>query len=122
MRVSLEAEFERRTLSGVKWGEAEALAKVFAMSLSTFAEAVGIPGSSFFAVKGKKFGEEASERILRYERLLVLGKKVFGDGAVSWLMEPNPYLDGSVPMHKARTEAGARQVELLMQRIDFGLG
>ncbi|MCC6415620.1 MAG: DUF2384 domain-containing protein [Opitutaceae bacterium] len=117
-----EDEFERRTLEGVSWSEVCHLAHELKLSLSGFAHVLGIPSSSFFSRKGKRFSKWPSEKILRYERLLHLGRKVFGDGAVSWLLEPNPYLAGVSPLSKGRTEAGARQVELLMARIDHGLG
>ncbi|MCB1103904.1 MAG: DUF2384 domain-containing protein [Opitutaceae bacterium] len=117
-----EDEYERRTLEGVSWSEVVHLAHELKLSLSEVARVVGIPSSSFFSRKGKRFSMWSSERILRYDRLLKLGEKVFGGGAVSWLVAPNPYLGGATPLAKARTEAGARQVELLMARIDHGLG
>lgn len=116
-----EDEFERRTLEGVSWSEVEHLAHELRLSLSEIARVLGIPSSSFFSRKGKRFSKWPSEKILRYERLLHLGRKVFGDGAVSWLREPNPYLAGVSPLSKGRTEAGARQVELLILRIDHSV-
>ncbi|MCC6415605.1 MAG: DUF2384 domain-containing protein, partial [Opitutaceae bacterium] len=116
-----EDEFERRTLEGVRWSEVEHLAHALRLSLSQIARALGIPSSSFFSRRGKRFGMWSSEKILRCDRLLKLGEKVFGGGVVSWLLAPNPYLGGATPLSKARTEAGARQVELLMLRINYGL-
>ena len=43
------------------------------------------------------------------------------DGAREWLKAPQFGLSGAVPLEYARTEAGARAVEDLVRRIDYGV-
>lgn len=120
---SKEAEFEKRTLGGLEWIEAESLAKALRLPLVELAGLAGIPSSTFFARKKSRFGSAESDRLIRFERLLALALKAFGstDGAADWLSTPQVGLAGEVPLQKAMTEPGARQVEILLQRIDLGL-
>ncbi len=43
------------------------------------------------------------------------------DAALRWLKTPLPILGGESPLAHARTEAGGREVELLMGRIEHGV-
>jgi len=120
---SKEAEFEKRALGGLKWTEAESLAKTLRLSMVELAGYAGIPSSTFFTRKHSRFDSAESDRLLRLERLFVLALKAFGsiEGAGDWLSAPQVGLAGEVPLQKSKTEPGARQVEILLQRIDLGL-
>jgi len=120
---SKEAEFERRTLGGLKWAEAEKLAKSLRLSMVDLAGYAGIPSSTFFTRKNSRFDSAESDRLIRLERLLALALKAFesAEGAAEWLSTPQVGLAGEVPLQKSKTEPGARQVEVLLQRIDLGL-
>jgi putative toxin-antitoxin system antitoxin component (TIGR02293 family) len=47
----------------------------------------------------------------------------FGDEqkAKSWLTTPNPVLNNQEPVQLARTADGARRVEEVLTRIDYGM-
>lgn len=64
-----------------------------------------------------------SERIVRFERLFGLGVEVFGsqDATREWLKTPNPGTATESPLSYADTEFGAREVENLLGRIDYGV-
>ena len=51
-----------------------------------------------------------------------LAEDVFGDVARAnrWLREPLGILDGKSPLEVARTEAGARLIEQLLAKLDWG--
>ncbi len=65
-----------------------------------------------------------SDAAVRYARLL---EQAIGmmegdeDAALRWLKTPLPILGGESPLAHARTEAGGREVELLMGRIEHGV-
>ena len=42
------------------------------------------------------------------------------DDAEIWLHEPNPALDAEVPIDLLVTDDGARRVEIVLCRIDYG--
>jgi putative toxin-antitoxin system antitoxin component (TIGR02293 family) len=70
-----------------------------------------------------KIDADASERLVRYERLLEKARDVFGDAldARRWLINPQPGLGGAVPIDFAATEIGAREVENLLGRLEYGV-
>jgi len=43
------------------------------------------------------------------------------ESARRWLSSPQVGLDGAMPLDYAKTEAGAREVEDLLERIDYGV-
>jgi putative toxin-antitoxin system antitoxin component (TIGR02293 family) len=70
-----------------------------------------------------KIDADESERLVRYERLLEKAKDVFGDAvnARRWLTHSQPGLGGAVPIEFAATEIGAREVENLLGRLEYGV-
>jgi putative toxin-antitoxin system antitoxin component (TIGR02293 family) len=64
-----------------------------------------------------------SDRVVRFARLL--GKAVTvlesDDNARQWLTSPQFGLGGAVPLDYADTEVGAREVEDLLGRIEYGV-
>ena len=64
-----------------------------------------------------------SDRVLRFARLLGKAVAVFGgiEAARRWLNSPQFGLGGAVPLDYAVTEPGAREVENLLGRIEYGV-
>jgi putative toxin-antitoxin system antitoxin component (TIGR02293 family) len=64
-----------------------------------------------------------SDRLYRLARLVALAEEVFEDRerAHSWLRQPQRGLGGRVPLEMMRTEVGAREVEDLLGRIEYGV-
>ena len=55
--------------------------------------------------------------------IIALARQVLGDDdrARSFLIKPHPLLDGRAPATVATTNAGARRVEEVLRRIEWGL-
>ncbi|PYJ47733.1 MAG: hypothetical protein DME85_03895 [Verrucomicrobia bacterium] len=66
---------------------------------------------------------DESDKLLRFARLLEHATDVFGNlvKARAWLKFPQRGLGGSVPLDYAETEIGAREVDNLLGRIDYGV-
>jgi putative toxin-antitoxin system antitoxin component (TIGR02293 family) len=66
---------------------------------------------------------EEIEGILRLLRVLAHAVRVFDDPEVAeeWLRLPNPSLADEVPMDRAATDLGAREVEAVLTRIEHGV-
>ncbi len=64
-----------------------------------------------------------SDRLYRLASLYALAREVFGDPAIAreWLKTPQPGLNGRVPLELVRTEVGAREVENLLGRLEYGV-
>ena len=65
---------------------------------------------------------EESDRVVRLTRIQALVEDLFGDvqRANRWLREPLGILDGKSPLEVTRTEAGARLIEQLLAKLDWG--
>jgi len=70
-----------------------------------------------------RLSPDESDKVVRFSRLLKHATTVFGDveRARAWLKHPQVGLGGAVPLDYASTEAGAREVENLLGRIDYGV-
>lgn len=64
-----------------------------------------------------------SDRVYRFARIVALAEDVFEDKkeALEWLNSPQYGLGGRVPFDILQTDAGAREVEELLIRIDYGV-
>jgi putative toxin-antitoxin system antitoxin component (TIGR02293 family) len=65
---------------------------------------------------------EESDRVVRLARVQALAEDVFGDTqkANRWLRQNLGALDNKSPLAVAQTESGARLVEQLLAKIDWG--
>ena len=93
---------------------AERLAPMLGISKATFHRRKGT---------GSKLTPAVSDRVVRFARLLGKAVKVFGgiEDAKQWLNSPQFGLGGAVPLDYAKTEVGAREVENLLGRIEYGV-
>jgi len=65
---------------------------------------------------------EESDRVVRLTRIQALAEDVFGDTekANHWLRDKLGILDGKSPLELAHTVSGARLIEQLLAKIDWG--
>ncbi len=70
-----------------------------------------------------KLDPAESDRVVRFARLLGKAVEVLesDDHARQWLTSPQFGLGGAVPLDYADTEVGAREVEDLLGRIEYGV-
>ncbi len=70
-----------------------------------------------------KLDATESDRVVRLARLLGMAAAVMEslDAGRRWLASPQAGLGGAVPLEHADTEVGARDVEELLGRIEFGV-
>ena len=64
-----------------------------------------------------------SDRVYRFARIVAIAEDIFEDKkeALEWLNNPQYGLGGRVPFDLLQTDAGAREVEELLLRIDYGV-
>ena len=113
-----------RIHAGLSFRAVQNLQRALDIPLATVASVLGMSRATLHRRKnqGKIDGEE-SEKLVRYQRLLKKAEDVFGAGeaAREWLCHKQPGLGGAVPLDFARTEIGAREVENLLGRIEYGV-
>ena len=110
---------------GLPFRELLELQTRLAVPADTLAPMLGISKATFHRRKGgaAKLPPAVSDRVVRYARLLGQALQVFGDleSAKQWLGAPQFGLGGAVPLDFARSEVGAREVENLLGRIEYGV-
>jgi putative toxin-antitoxin system antitoxin component (TIGR02293 family) len=81
-----------------------------------------VPEATYKRRTGKLRVRE-SERTERLARVIAAAEAVWGDqnDAREWLTKPHPELSNRTPIDCALTELGARQVESLIDRLQYGL-
>ncbi len=115
----------RAILKGAKFEELENLRKGLGLSTSEMAEVVLI--SQRTLNRRRKEGRlepDESDRVLRVRRLFTRACTLFdGDDrrARGWFQAEFRELGGESPLSLARTDAGAREVELFIGRIEHGV-
>ena len=94
-------------------------------SMAEIADAMRMPVRTLSRrAREKRLTPTESERLLRLSRLFEAAVELFeGDreGARVWFRQPRKALGGSSPMDMAKTEVGAREVEDLIGRLEYGV-
>ncbi|MBL9174388.1 MAG: DUF2384 domain-containing protein [Verrucomicrobiales bacterium] len=110
---------------GLPFQELEDLQTRLAVPVEKLAPMLGISKATFHRRRGDagKLPPAVSDRVVRYARLLGQALKVFEDieSAKQWLNAPQLGLGGAIPLEYAKTEMGAREVENLLGRIEYGV-
>jgi putative toxin-antitoxin system antitoxin component (TIGR02293 family) len=72
---------------------------------------------------GRHLSSQASDRLYRLARIYQLASDVLEDpgNAREWLRSPQVGLDNRVPLDLMTSEAGSREVEALLTRIEYGV-
>lgn len=73
--------------------------------------------------KQERLSRDESDRAVRIARIASLAEDVFGstEKAFHWLRKPKVRFKGRSPMIMLDTESGARLVEEMLYRIDYGM-
>jgi putative toxin-antitoxin system antitoxin component (TIGR02293 family) len=117
-------ELIRQIRKGLRFAELETLQHSLDMPFEQLAAKLSISRSTLQRRKhAGRLSSGESDKVLRFARLLEHATKVFGDvdKARAWLKHPQYGLGGAVPLDYAETEIGAREVDNLLGRIDYGV-
>ena len=110
--------------AGLSFRAVQNLQKALDLPLERIAGVLGMSRATLHRRKIEgKIDTEESERLMRYERLLKKAEDVFGDAASAreWLTHKQIGLGGAVPLDFAKSEIGAREVENLLGRLEYGV-
>jgi putative toxin-antitoxin system antitoxin component (TIGR02293 family) len=114
----------RQIQKGLRFTELETLQHSLDMPFEQLAAKLSISRSTLQRRKhAGRLSPDESDKVLRFARLLEHATAVFGDvdKARAWLKHPQYGLGGAVPLDYAETEIGAREVDDLLGRIDYGV-
>lgn len=147
-KVSRRIDFDALIRKGMPWGVISYIKKAFNLPDEVIARIIGVSprtiarrrqtvkapvkpaGASGKSRKGiatvtstDRLSPVESDRIYRFARIIALAEDVFEnkEEALEWLKNPQHGLGGLVPFDMLQTDAGAREVEELLVRIDYGV-
>ncbi len=148
-KVSRRIDFDALINKGIPWGVISHIKKAFNLPDEVIARIIGVSprtiarrrqtvktpvksaGASGKPFKGvapitstaDRLSPVESDRIYRFARIIALAEDVFEnrEEALEWLKSPQHGLGGRVPFDMLQTDAGAREVEELLIRIDYGV-
>ena len=109
---------------GLPMSEFHTLRDLLGLTEERLAGLLGLSRATLHRRKtGGTLDRAASDRLVRYARLLHRAEAVFGSSALarSWLAAPAVAFHGECPLDFADTEVGAREVEALLGRIEHGV-
>jgi putative toxin-antitoxin system antitoxin component (TIGR02293 family) len=100
----------------------EVLAVIIGTSLRTIARRRKAAETLHKASK-ERLSPVESDRLYRFARIIALAEEVFEskEDALEWLNSAQHGLGGTIPFEMLQTDAGAREVEELLIRIEYGV-
>jgi putative toxin-antitoxin system antitoxin component (TIGR02293 family) len=112
-------------MDGIDFSVAEILKKELNFNDKEIADLLGTSESTFLRWRksNRELDNNASDRLVRFARILEISTEVFDDKlkAWSWLKRPQFGLGGKIPLELMKSETGAREVEALLMRIEHGI-
>jgi putative toxin-antitoxin system antitoxin component (TIGR02293 family) len=109
---------------GLPFRELDALQASLNVPMERLVPMLGISKATLHRRKASgKLAPAESDRVVRFARLLGKAVEVLesAENARQWLTSPQFGLGGAVPLDYAETEVGAREVEDLLGRIEYGV-
>jgi putative toxin-antitoxin system antitoxin component (TIGR02293 family) len=110
--------------AGLSFRAVQNLQKALDVPMEKVASVLGMSRATLHRRKIQgKIDKEESEKLVRYQRLLKKAEDVFGGATAAreWLTNKQAGLGNAVPLEFAKTEIGAREVENLLGRIEYGV-
>lgn len=129
-KVKSRIDFDALIKKGMPSGVISHIKKAFDLPDEVIARIVGVSPRTVSRRRktmkipaGERLSSNESDRVYRFARIVAAAEGVFGDKkeALEWLNSPQHGLGGHVPLDMLQTDAGTREVEELLTRIDYGV-
>jgi putative toxin-antitoxin system antitoxin component (TIGR02293 family) len=118
-------ELLRLIARGLPFDSIERLQKSVGFDIEILTALVQIPRRTLTRRRSEgRFTPEESDRLVAAARLLSKALDLFegnAEAARGWLLAPQVSLAGAIPLDIAKTETGAREVEILIDRLEQGI-
>jgi putative toxin-antitoxin system antitoxin component (TIGR02293 family) len=123
-RLRKDADLEHVVAAGLPAGVVRHLAESTGTSLKQLQDITLIDRSTFSrrTKHRARLKIDESDRVARVARVAALATEALGhDEGLRWLREPNVALGDRTPLVMLGTDVGARQVEQIIGRIEYGV-
>lgn len=124
LRATSLADLRDSVRNGLPFSALVALTKQLDISPQQITAVFGIPPRTVARRKeARHLNPQESDRLYRVARAVSQAVEVLGsiEKARVWLKTPNRALDREIPLDLLDTEIGARQVEEVLLRINYGI-
>jgi putative toxin-antitoxin system antitoxin component (TIGR02293 family) len=115
----------QQVMEGLPFAPLERLQKALGLTVPQVAALLQIPARTLARRKAEgRLRPAESDRLLRTSLLYGKAVELFGgdrDAAKRWFLSPLIALAGNTPFEFAKTEAGAREVERIIGRLERGV-
>jgi putative toxin-antitoxin system antitoxin component (TIGR02293 family) len=122
--VRTVADLSRRVAEGLPFRSLGKVTAYFPPSYRARVEQLVVPRTTMGRrAQAGVLSREESERLERVARVTTLAEQVLEsrEDAQRFLTSPHPLLDGDAPLDLAATDLGARRVEDVLWRLEYGL-
>ena len=109
---------------GLPYSALEAIMSTFQLEREHVSSALHLPLRTLTRRKREqRLNPDESDRLFRLARIAAQAVEVLGsqEKAASWLRQPNRALSNQNPVDLLDTDAGVRQLEEILGRIEFGV-
>jgi len=124
-KFAFDTDLRVMTREGLPVKTLPALAQELSIELKVLAKVVGISDRTLSRrlASGSRLTAVESDRTMRVARVFAMTKDTLGSSekASRWLQKRNIALGGEVPFQLLDTDMGARSVEEVLNRIEYGL-
>jgi putative toxin-antitoxin system antitoxin component (TIGR02293 family) len=117
-------ELRERIKHGLPYRSLESVRERLRLSAPEAATVLHMPARTLARRRqARRLDPDESDRLYRIARVAGQAVSVFGDEykATTWLQRPNRALNGELPIRLLDTDVGARQVEDILGRIEYGI-
>ena len=117
-------EMRERIKRGLPYRSLESVRERLQLTMPEAASLLQMPARTLARRKQtRKLQPDESDRLYRLARMAAHAVDVFGsdEKATAWLRRPNRALGGERPIRLLDTDLGARQVEDILGRLDYGI-
>ncbi len=123
-RIAKTSELVETVRAGVPYKALESVRQAAGLSREEASTLLGIPPRTL--ARRRKEGRltvEESDRVYRLAHLMARALEVFADQGkvLRWLRKPNRALGGVVPLSRLDTDAGTREIEGILGRLEHGV-
>jgi putative toxin-antitoxin system antitoxin component (TIGR02293 family) len=131
-RIRKPVDFDALIKKGMPWAALYHVKKAYDLPDEAIARVIGVSARTVVRRRttpekaestAKRLSPVESDRLYRFARIVALAEDVFEsrDDAIEWLKSAQHGLGGAVPMAMLQTDAGSREVEELLLRIEHGV-
>ncbi len=124
VEVRGDQDLEEVIRTGIPAESVRTLASATATTLTALQDLAGIDRGTFArrARSKSRLKIDESDRIARFARIASRAIEVMGRGpGLAWLRARNMALGDRIPIELVRTDIGAKQVEQVLGRIEYGV-